>query len=143
MRLFGSHHYATLLLVTVDRNLSCLYVFCNKILYLIPRGYSIWKNDEGRRIIIRSFRRHKMRVNRKLFLVFAIVFSVALVGGGVFSTQANAACGLNPCGWHLNLSFLNPCNWHFPTCSCEHVTGQHMNKPLANHNGAAQPFPNY
>ena len=33
-----------------------------------------------------------MKVNKKLFLVFVMAFSLALAGGSVFSTHASANC---------------------------------------------------
>ena len=52
-------------------------------------------------------------------LILAIALSLVLASGGLFNAQA--ACGLSPCGWHLpslcGLN-LNPCGWHFPSCGC-------------------------
>ncbi len=45
-------------------------------------------------------------------LIVAMALSLVLVSGGLFSAQAD--CGLNPCGWRLN---LNPCNWNLNPCS--------------------------
>ena len=55
-----------------------------------------------------------MKVNKKLFVVFVMAFALAMAGGSVFSTHANAQCSL--CGF--SLSFLSPCNWHLPKCNC-------------------------
>lgn len=48
-----------------------------------------------------------MKLSRKLLLVFALVFSLTFVAGGLLSTQANAQCGLNGCGWFPNMAFFN------------------------------------
>ncbi|MGC9193994.1 MAG: hypothetical protein ACP5IL_00900 [Syntrophobacteraceae bacterium] len=79
-----------------------------------------------------------MKLNKKMLLVFVMVFALAIAGGGVFATNAHAECGL--CS--LNFSWLNPCNWHFPTCySCAHPAAPPANSQTQQ--GAEQPFPNY
>ncbi|MDR3553613.1 MAG: hypothetical protein P4L55_02540 [Syntrophobacteraceae bacterium] len=78
-----------------------------------------------------------MRTNKKLLVVFVMVFALAMAGGGIFATNANAQCGI--CG--LNLSWLNPCNWHFPSCfSCDRAMAPPAN--MQAYNGEAQQFPN-
>jgi len=63
--------------------------------------------------------RREIEMSKKLIVAMAL--SLVLVSGGLFSAQAD--CGLNPCGWHINWNpcswNLNPCGWHWPSCfSC-------------------------
>ena len=75
-----------------------------------------------------------MKTYKKLLLVFVMVFTLAMAGGGIFATNANAQCGF--CGF--DLSWLSPCNWHFPSCySCARPSA-----PSADMS-EGQPAPNY
>ncbi len=63
-----------------------------------------------------------MKPNKKLFLVFLIVFSLAFAAGGVFAINANAQCGLSSC---VPMSFQSPCALGVPACNCGHYVSKY------------------
>lgn len=75
-----------------------------------------------------------MKVNKKLFLVFLIVFSLAFAAGNVFTTNANAQCCLSSC---VPMSFQSPCALQVPACNCGTFASKYPARYWASHSNSS------